>query len=236
MTQKEASINLKIDDYKQEGIYLHFEDSSSLVLTNEVIAQAVNDFWSDSAKIPPEIKRSDEFQRCSVCPGREQEGFCAGLGPVLPFLEIIDKYKSFDPVIAIYKGKGLDVLSVANTTMQHALTYVSNLSLLNHCLYSRGYWRYYFRVEPLLSSEAVVAKIYLNIYWLHGGNREKIDDVISRFQEEMMLTTKNQVGRLGLICKNDAFINAFINAQVATALLSSDFDSILNLQIENYNK
>jgi len=232
MTQKEASINLQIDGYKQEGVYLHFEDSSSLTLTNEVIEKAVNDFWSNSVKMPPEIKKSDEFQRCSVCPGRNQEGFCAGLGPVLPFLEIVDTYRSFDPVVAVYKGKGQEVLSVANTTIQHALTYVANLSLLHYCLNSRGYWKYYFGVEPLSSAEAVVAKIYLNIFWLHKGKKDEIDDVISRFQEEAILTTKNQVERLNLICNNDAFINAFINAQATTALLSMDIDRILNNQIE----
>ncbi len=77
----------------------------------------------------------------------------------------------------------------------------------------------------------VAARIYLNIYWLHKGNKEEIDKVISQFQEGLMLTTTNQVKRLGLICKNDAFMNAFVNAQMTTQFLSMDIDSILKDQI-----
>ncbi|MBA7686262.1 hypothetical protein ES703_94705 [subsurface metagenome] len=36
MTGKEDSINLQFSNYKQEGLYLHFEDSSRLVLTIEI--------------------------------------------------------------------------------------------------------------------------------------------------------------------------------------------------------
>ncbi len=99
--------------------------------------------------------------------------------------------------------------------------------LLYYCLNFREYWRYYFGVVPLSSAETVAARIYLNIYWLHKGNKEEIDKVISQFQEELMLTTTNRVKRLSLICKNDAFINAFVNAQMTTEFLSMDIDGIL---------
>ena len=36
MAGKEDSINLQFSNYKQEGLYLHFEDSGRLVLTKEV--------------------------------------------------------------------------------------------------------------------------------------------------------------------------------------------------------
>ena len=36
MVWKEDSINLQFGNYKQEGLYLHFEDSDRLVLTKEV--------------------------------------------------------------------------------------------------------------------------------------------------------------------------------------------------------
>ena len=101
MAGKEDSINLQFSNYKQEGLYLHFEDSSSLVLTKEVIEQTAEKFWQDPTKILPEVKESDEFLRCSICPGRNQAGLCAGLGPVLPFLEYVDKYVSFDKVVAV---------------------------------------------------------------------------------------------------------------------------------------
>lgn len=235
MAEKEDSINLQFSDYKQEGLYLHFEDSSRLVLTNEVIEQTVNKFWQDPTKIPPEIKEADEFQRCSICPGRNESGLCAGLGAVLPFLEYVDKYVSYDKVVAVYRAKDEEVLSVATTTMETALSYVAILSLLYHCLKSKEYWRYYVGVVPLSDTETMVARIYLNIYWLHKGNKEKIDKVISQFQKEVMFTTKNQVKRLNLICKNDAFINAFVSAQVTIVFLSMGIDGILEDQIGKQN-
>ena len=227
MAGKEDSINLQFSNYRQEGLYLHFEDSSRLVLTKEVIEQTAEKFWQDPTKIPPDIKEADEFQKCSICPGRRQTGLCSALRPVLPFLEHVDKYASFDKVTAVYRVKGQEVLNVAATTMQIALSYVALLSLMHYCLNGREYWRYYFGVVPLSGAETVVARVYLNIYWLHKGNKEEIDKVISQFQEELMLTTTNQVKRLSLICKNDAFINAFVNAQMTTKFLSMDIDSIL---------
>ena len=234
MIGKEDSINLQFSNYEQEGLYLHFEDSSRLVLTKEIIEQTVNKFWQDPTKIPPEIKEADEFQRCSICPGRNESGLCAGLGVVLPFLEYVDKYASFDKVVAVYRAKDEEVLNVAATTMQTALSYIAILSLLHHCLKSKEYWRYYVGVVPLSGVEMMVTGIYLNIYWLHKGNKEEIDKAISQFQEELMLTTTNQVKRLNLICKNDAFMNAFVNAQVTTKLLSIGVDRILKKQKGTY--
>jgi len=227
MTGKEDSINLQFSNYKQEGLYLYFEDSSRLVLTKEVIEQTAEKFWQDPTKISPSVKEADDFQRCSICPGRNQIGLCAGLGTVLPFLEYVDKHNSFDKVVAVYKAKDQEMLNVVTTTMQIALSYVATLSILYYCLKSREYWKYYFGVVPLSSAETVAARIYLNIYWLHKGNKEEIDKIISQFQEELMLTTGNQVKRLNLICKHDAFINAFVYAQVTTAFLSMDINSVL---------
>lgn len=235
MVEKEDSINLQFSNYEQEGLYLHFEDSSSLVLTSEVIEQNVEKFWGDPTKILPEVKESDEFLRCSICPGRNEAGLCDGLGPILPFLEYVDKYNSFDKVVAIYRGKDKEVLNVATTTMQTALSYVAIQSLFYYCLKSREYWRYYVGVVPLSGLEMTVARIYLNIYWLHKGNEEETGKAISKFQEDLKLTTKNQVKRLNLICNNDAFINAFVGAQVTTEFLSMDIDGILEDQIGKQN-
>ncbi len=65
MTEKINSINLQFDNYDQEGLYLHFEDSSNLILTNEVIEQTVEKFWQDPIKIPPEIINADDFGLCA---------------------------------------------------------------------------------------------------------------------------------------------------------------------------
>jgi hypothetical protein len=75
-----------------------------------------------------------------------------------------------------------------------------------------------------------VSRIYLNIFWLNKGNLAEIERSISQFQEVVTSTTRRQVARLNLICKSDAFINAFINAQETVALLSMSADSIVDEQ------
>jgi hypothetical protein len=52
----------------------------------------------------------------------------------------------------------------------------------------------------------------------------------------MMTLSQNQVKRLCLICKNDAFNNAFVNAHVATALLSLSMDRQLQAAFEEFER
>ena len=60
---------------------------------------------------------------------------------------------------------------------------------------------------------------YLNMYWLHKGNLGEIKEIIKRFGEELKVSSTNQVRRLNLVCKNDAFLNAFVNTQLVTQFL-----------------
>jgi len=43
--------------------------------------------------------------------------------------------------------------------------------------------------------------------------------MIKRFGEELKVSSTNQVRRLNLVCKNDAFLNAFVNTQLVTQFL-----------------
>ena len=57
------------------------------------------------------------------------------------------------------------------------------------------------------------------MYWLRKGNLEEIKEMIKRFGEELKVSSANQVRGLNLVCKNDAFLNAFVNTQFVTQLL-----------------
>ena len=73
------------------------------------------------------VKAVDAFQRCSICPNKRKDDFCNAIRTVFPFLEMMDKYVSFDKVTAVYKENTTNLLHVTSTTMQKALKYVSLL-------------------------------------------------------------------------------------------------------------
>ena len=234
--KKEAKlVNLQLSDYEQKGLYLIFPDSSRLVLTRENIERVTEEFWKDPARIPPKIKETSDFKLCPICPFRG-EGLCFAIRPILPFLEAVDKYVSYNKVTAVYKGEEKQLYHISDTTMQDALKYVSILSLTHYCQTGRKYWKYFFGVIPLMGAQGVATRLYLNIYWLHKGKIEEIENFISKFNEEIRITSENQVKRLNLICKNDAFMNAFVSTQVTTEFLTMDIEKILEAAFDAFEK
>jgi hypothetical protein len=213
--------DLRLSDFGREGLYLLFPDSTTLELTKENIERVTDLYWRDPTKIPEDKRKAIEFQKCYFCPHRNQEDICDSIRPVLPFLDIVDKYVSYDKVIAIYKGNEDKLIHVRATTMQDALKYVSILSLLRYNLVLQKYWKYYYGIIPIMSGREVASRVYLNMYWLHKGNLEEIREMNKRFGEELRVSSANQVKRLNLVCKNDAFMNAFVNTELVTQILRS---------------
>jgi hypothetical protein len=212
-------VNLRMSDFEKEGLYLLFPDSTKLELTKENIGKVTQTYWQDFTKIPEDKRKAAEFQKCYFCPHRDKEDICDSIRPVLPFLDIVDNYVSYDEVIAAYKGNEDKLIHIRATTMQDALKYVSTLSLLRYNLVLQKYWRYYYGVIPIMSGKEIATRVYLNMYWLHKGNAEEIKETIKRFGEELRVSSANQVKRLNLVCKNDAFMNAFVNTQLVTQFL-----------------
>jgi len=229
-------MNLSLSDFKDEGLYLIFPDLSRVILTRDNIQKVTKEYWENPEKIPPQVKSAIEFQRCPFCPLKGQKDFCDALRPILPFLEAIDKYVSFDKVTAIYKGEGKDLYHIADTTMQDALRFVSIMSLMQYCQIGRKYWKYYFEIIPLIGGQEMARKLFLNIYWLNNGDMEAVKKTIATFDEQIRITSANQVKRMNLICKNDAFMNAFVNTQITTVFLSMDIEKSLDKAYEEFEK
>ncbi len=217
-------MNLSLSDFKDEGLYLIFTDLSRIVLTRNNIQKITKEYWESPEKIPPQVKKAIEFQRCPFCPLKEQEDFCDALRPILPFLEVIDRYVSFDRITAVYKGEDKDLYHIADTAMQDALKYISIISLMQYCQIGRRYWKYYLGIMPLVGGKETAQRLYLNIYWLNKGDMEATKKTIAMFDEQIRITAANQVKRMNLICKNDAFMNAFVSTQAATMFLSMDIE------------
>ena len=212
-------LNLRLSDFEKEGLYLLFPDSTKLELTKENIEKVTGLYWQDFTKIPEDKRKAIDFQKCYFCPHRNEEDICDSIRPVLPFLDMVDQYVSYDKVIAVYKGNEDKLVHVRATTMQDALKYVSILSLLRYNLVLQKYWKYYYGIIPIMGGREVATRVYLNMYWLHKGKLEEIKEIIKRFKEELKVSSANQVRRLNLVCKNDAFVNAFVNTQLVTQFL-----------------
>ena len=231
----EDKLELRLNEFEKEGLYLLFPDSTRLELTKENIEQVTDRYWQDLTKIPQEMRKAVDFQKCYFCPHINKKNICDSIRPLLPFLDIVDKYVSFDEVIAVYKGNEDNLVHVKATTMQNALRYVSILSLLRYNLVLQKYWKYYYGIIPIMGGREVAARVYLNMYWFHKGNLEEMKAMIRRFGEELRVSSTNQVKRLNLVCKNDAFVNAFVNTQLVTQFLI-DIDDILTKSFSDFEK
>jgi hypothetical protein len=228
------SISMNLDAYGEKGLYLIFEDKTRLDLTRKKIDEASSAFWSDEEKIPSHVKSAAEFQRCHICPLKGKGGLCDAIKPVISLMAHFEEYLSYEPVTAIYRESEEERYTLSQTTMQQALKYVSVLSLMYYCQCGRKYWKYFFGVIPLMTGQEIAARVYLNIHWIHRGNAREIQGLITRFNEEILETSKNQVKRLNMISKSDAFINAFINTQIATKFLALGMEKRIDEAIEAF--
>ncbi len=226
--------DITLADFENEGLYIIFPDHTRLELTKENIEKNSELFWNDPGRIAPEIKKAVDFRKCHFCPRKNQEDICDAIRPVLPFLDKIDRYLSFDEVTAVYKGSRNGVLHIRKTSMQAALQYVAMLSLLRYNMVLRKYWKYYYGVIPLMDSEEAACRIYLNMYWQCKGDKAKIDALIAAFKEELRISSANQVSRLGLVCKNDAFINSFLKIQTVCDFLEMDIEGAISKGVERF--
>jgi hypothetical protein len=231
----EDKLDLRLSDFEKEGLYLLFPDSTRLELTKENIERVADRYWQDPTKIPEDKRKAIEFQKCYFCPHKNKEDICDSIRPILPFLDIVDQYVSYDKITAVYKGSEERLVHIRATTMQDALKYVSILSLLRYNLVLQKYWKYYYGIIPIMGGREVATRVYLNMYWLHKGNLEEMKEMLRRFGEELRVSSTNQVKRLNLVCKNDAFVNAFVNTQLVTQFLIN-MEDILTKSFNDFER
>lgn len=234
MIEADKTIALRLSDYQETGLYLILKDAKRLALTRQNIEAITAKYWTDPKKIPPPVKDAVDFQRCAFCPLSGKRDFCDALRPVLPLLDVVDDYASFYEVTAVYKGTEAKIYHISDTTMQHALRYVSTLSVMGYCQVGRKYLKYFSGILPIMNPVEIANRLYLNMYWIHGGDRKRVDELISQFNEEITYATQNQAARLRLICKNDAFVNAFVLTQVISEVLYTYKDTKLKELVRSF--
>jgi len=236
MAEEERVKNIRLRDYEQFGLYLTLKDSTEIAFTAEHIEKVTMEYWRNPDKIPPSVKEAVAFQRCPFCPLKKKKDFCDALRPILPLLDVVDVYTSYDEVIAVYRGEDKELCHLSFTSMQRALRYLSTLSLMGYCQVGRKYWKYFTGIIPIMRTKEIINRLYLNIYWIHKGDKGSVDQVISRLNSEITITARNQAERLRLICKNDAFLNAFVLTHLITEELNEFKDAKLMEQLESFEK
>ena len=221
-----------LNNCSDEGLYLILDESTILSLTKDKIEKASSEFWLDSSCISDSVKQASEFQRCDFCPLKKIGGLCDAIRPTMPFLKDIDKYLSYSQVTCVYSD-GQNNLTINKTTMQEALKYLSVLSLMYYCRIGRTYWKYFLGITPIMTSGQIAFRLYLNFYYINNGKPRLVKKTLSTFRDQILITSNNQVKRMNMVCKNDAFMNAFVNTQMITEILSFNFDKAIMKQFDS---
>jgi hypothetical protein len=213
-------MEIKTDAYKKEGMFLHVANGDFLDLSRENIKTISDEWWNNPEKIPPKMREKEYFKTCVVCPYRGQNVFCSAMKPLLPFLEKMNNFASYDKVTAVYvRNKDDNVIYVSDTKVQNTLQYVVNMSLFEYCENAKQFKEYFRGIMPFMKTEEIISLVFLNLYWFFRGDKEKMKAEIERMNFDITNTTSNCVKRLNLLCSSDAFMSAYINTQTTAALL-----------------
>jgi hypothetical protein len=226
-------MQLDLTQFKDAGVYLVFPDGTKLALTPGEIEERSA---IALAAISPEAKASPEFQLCTICPMNGTGTTCHAIRPVLAFWEEIDRHASYTPVTAVYRDSASGSVTVEETTLQRALQYLSILGLMYYCEVGKKYWQYLYGVHPLMGTDDVVARVYLNMFWANRGSADKTRALINAFHDEICITTQCQMDRIRLFCSHDAFLNALVLTQLATEFLAERAEEIIARRIDAFER
>ena len=211
--------NFQDEDFSREGLYLFFTDGQCVRIVRDEIEKLSEEYWQDPHKIHPLIKELPEFLPCGHCPHYGEQVFCIALRPILPYLNSVDQYMSYDRVTAVFSAGGTGEVSVSETSTQQALKYVAILSLIFYCEMGERYRGYFADVNPLMSPDEISTILHRNIRRRKADHPADLTQEMATFEKEVMESAQCLTKRLRLICRNDAFINAFSNAQLALQML-----------------
>lgn len=222
MNAHEIPAQLRDKDLTREGMYLLFPDGQTVDIVPGEIDRLAEEYWKNPEKIHPQIKQLKEFQPCGHCPHFGEDVLCLALKPILPYLEHVDNYMSYDNCVAVYCPGDGEAPQAQETTVQQALRYVAILSLIHYCEMGGRYRRYFQGVNPMMGTDEMSRILYRNIQHKYEDDGNRMEEMVTEFEKEVLESTQCLTTRLKLMCKNDAFINAFINAETAIKFVLMD--------------
>ena len=202
-----------LNNLDKNSSHLFFNDFTHLILDKKSIREMADFYWNNKNKISSEIKNALEFRPCKICDSYGKTVMCKAIQPVLPVLEIVDRFMSYEEVFVFYRDRnGLNYST--KISLQHALYFVAFISLFDFCSVLKKYKKYFKQVLPFMSDTEIVYKIFLNISYLNNCENEEINEVIKNLKTDVQITTGNQLKRLRLLCKKDAFLNAYFETMI----------------------
>jgi len=216
-----------IHRFKAKGLYLLLENDGIIEITNEAICKTAESSQYKSIEQIFEIKRNKKLGRCPFCPLYGNENICDSMKILAPFIDTIDKNHSFDNVICVYRGENDQLYHLGQTDFQNALKYCVILILTEYCEFGKKYKKYFHRIVPIADFTDMAIQLYMNIYCLNRGNRKEIKKIVKEMSLWVSETIKEQKERLGMVCKNDAFLNAFAGVQTAVELQTLDMRKLI---------
>jgi hypothetical protein len=214
--------------FRAPGLYLLWPDGGRLELTRRAIESGASAMLADPGKIPPHVRAAADYQPCDICPQRDTAAICHAVMPVLPFVDEIDRFVSYDRVTAVFSGEGDAGLRVVETTMQAALQFVSILSLTSYCDVGRKYGVYFEGIDPLTPPQAIAESVFRRLYVESRGDLARVSAVVRTMQDEILHTTRCLTQRLRLISRRDALVNAFVVTHTMTTVLFLTLRQLLN--------
>jgi hypothetical protein len=240
MREPGTRMTIDLRRFEKGGLYLLLQDARlprrTIDLSRANIERTADMFWNSPKRLPPKVKSATTFQRCLTCPLKECGGICTAIRPILPLLATVDDRLSCDRVTAIYRDDTSGLLSISETDMQTALKYVSILSLMRYCEMGKGYWKYFWGLNPLMRGRDFARRLYLNVFWIQKGNMARVQRFVDAFRNVVMMACKNQIARLQLLCKKDALMNAFVNTQIVTELLATNIEEALGASFDVFGE
>jgi hypothetical protein len=227
--RKSQSMKIDVTAYPDEGMYIHCQDGTFFDFSLTNIARLSTALWNDPSRLSPEIRHDELFKTCAVCPFRGQDVLCSAIKPLLPFLENVERFKSVDRVIIVYRDpKG--IVSTQSADMQTALQYLTDMSVFQYCEDMKGYKEYFVGIRPMRSTQENVQTLLLNVFWRSRGSECEAKRVMGEIQNAIDIITRNCFRRLHLMCRSDAFKNAYVKTHIIGELIALSSDKFIEGQ------
>ncbi len=210
---------MDIATFQKPGLYLLLPNGERIDLTRQEIESRARVMLEDPDRIPAHMRAAVDYKPCDICPDREAAEICHAVLTTVPFGYEVGHFMSYDKVTAVFRDEHSEVLIVRDTTMQQALQYISILSVIYYCEVGKKYSTFFEGVNPIMPQSHIANIVLQNLYLSCKGNLPALESTLNTMQEELMQTVRCQMKRLQLICKGDAFLNAFVNTENTTELM-----------------
>ncbi len=220
-------MNIEPGLMEKDGLYIFFDNGKMLDLSKERIQYLGNKLWDDASQLSENLQENKGLYLEYICMGTPLRVDCMAMKPLLPILEDLEPFNSHDLVAVVYVNNG-NARYIPSISLQHALKYLSNISLFDHCGRIERYRKYFRGIDPFMETKEAGCRLFMNVYWLERGDRERVDHVIKDIQKAILFSAKCCSRRLVNFCRSDALINAYVISQGALFALSMDIDLILN--------